>query len=89
MGSELQSVERTPEGHLNIAVNLRNRTYKPLHVQARAVFKDARGISTGDESQWDDLYFAPQQAMTYRQTSRRTDAELYTVEVRMPRKPGK
>ncbi|MBI1292138.1 hypothetical protein GC173_12990 [bacterium] len=89
MASEMQSGEVREDGLMEVSVNLRNRTYKNLHVQARTVFKDSRGISTGDETQWKDLYFSPQQAQTYRSVSKTTGMDLYTVEVRLPRKPGK
>lgn len=89
LASEMQSGVVREDGLMEIAVNLRNRTYKNYHVQARTVFKDERGISTGDESQWVDMYFSPQQAQTYRAVSKTTGMALYTVEVRLPRKPGK
>jgi hypothetical protein len=89
IASEMQSGEVREDGLMDVSVNLRNRTLKNLHVQARTVFKDSRGISTGDETQWKELYFSPQQAQTYRTVSKSTGMDLYTVEVRLPRKPGK
>lgn len=84
ISSEMYSRERTEDGHLRIAVNLRNRTTKKLHIQARTVFKDFNGVSTGDETAWENLYFAPQQVLTFRANSRMPDAEIFTVEVRKP-----
>jgi hypothetical protein len=89
IASELQSNTVREDGLMEVAVNLRNRTYKNLHVQVRTVFKDSRGISTGDETPWKDIYFSPQQAQTYRSISKTSGMDLYTVEVRLPRKPGK
>ncbi|CAN5458862.1 hypothetical protein BH09SUM1_BH09SUM1_30210 [soil metagenome] len=84
IASDLYRNEVLEDGRMKIAVNLRNRTKKPLHVQVRAVFKDISGISTGDESAWQDLYLVPQQASTFTTTSRDKGAVLATVEVRKP-----
>jgi len=84
IASELFSRERLEDGRLGVKVNLRNRTGKQLHVQARTVFKDINGMSNGDETSWENLYLSPRQAMTYRATSLSKDAESFSVEVRRP-----
>jgi uncharacterized protein YcfL len=89
IASETQSTNVREDGLREVAVTVRNRSYEQLHVQIRTVFKDADGISTGDESMWDDVYLSPQQSQTYRQVSKSAAPPLYTVEVRLPRKPGK
>ena len=84
VASELYSHERLEDGRLAAKVNLRNRTGKQLHIQARTVFKDQNGMSNGDETKWENLYLSPRQAMTYRATSLTTSADTFTVEVRRP-----
>jgi uncharacterized protein YcfL len=84
IASELQEKKRLDDGRMDIAVNLRNRTTKRLNLEVRTVFKDDRGISTGDETSWTDLYLEPMQSQTYRATSKTPNPESYTVEVRVP-----
>ncbi|MEO8376655.1 MAG: DUF1425 domain-containing protein, partial [Candidatus Sumerlaeota bacterium] len=69
---------------IQVALNVRNKTSKNLHVQMRTVFKDRDGLSTGDETPWEEVYFSPRQAKTYRSQSKLSTADSYTVEVRLP-----
>ena len=82
VASDFSEITTNDQGHSVVAVNLRNRTSDRLHIQARAVFKDEQGISTGDETAWKSLFLEPQQSTTYRATSTSPGAELATVEVR-------
>ncbi|MBX3730774.1 MAG: hypothetical protein KF858_16480 [Candidatus Sumerlaeia bacterium] len=84
VAADIASAERLPDGRLNVRVNLRNSTTKPLNVEARTVFKDIHGLGTGDSTEWKALYFAPQQIQTFGTTSRDETAQRFTVEVRKP-----
>ncbi|MEQ8820626.1 MAG: YcfL family protein [Sumerlaeia bacterium] len=82
VAADIVDAERLPDGRLRARVSLRNSTKKPLAVQARTVFKDELGISTGDETPWQPLFFAPQQSLGYAEVSREPTAQTFTVEVR-------
>ncbi len=75
---------RLPDGRLKVKLNLRNSSKKDLDVLVRVVFKDAQGMSTGDETEWTPLFFAPQQIQTFIDESRDAGAGSFTVEVRKP-----
>lgn len=75
---------RLADGRLEVRVNLRNSTRKDLDVLARCVFKTENGLSLGDETEWQPIFFAPQQIQTYIARSRNSDARVFTVEVRKP-----
>ncbi len=75
---------RLEDGRLEVRVNLRNSTRKDLDVLARCVFKDAQGISHGDETEWEPIFFAPQQIQTYVARSKTGTPSTFTVEVRRP-----
>ncbi|HMZ51754.1 hypothetical protein IT571_00820 [Candidatus Sumerlaeota bacterium] len=84
IASDFSGEERLPDGRMQVVLNMRNKTSKNLHVQVRAVFKDGFGLSTGDETPWEEMYFSPRQAKTYRVQSKLTTPASYTVEVRLP-----
>lgn len=75
---------RLADGRLEVRVNIRNSTRKDLDVLARCVFKTEKGVSVGDETEWQPVFFAPQQIQTYIARSRTPDARVFTVEVRKP-----
>ena len=52
VAADIASKERLEDGKLRIRRNLRNSTKKELNVLVRVVFKDAEGLSTGDETEW-------------------------------------
>ncbi|MCC6546420.1 hypothetical protein IT570_04555 [Candidatus Sumerlaeota bacterium] len=84
IASDFSGEEKLPDGRMQAVLNMRNKTSKNLHVQIRTVFKDGFGLSTGDESPWEEMYFSPRQAKTYRVQSKLATAASYTVEVRLP-----
>ncbi|MCB2155539.1 YcfL family protein [bacterium] len=84
VAADMYDAERLDDGRILVRANLRNSTKEPLHVEARAVFKDKTGMSTGDETEWKPLFFAPQQIQTYIAESQSTEATRYTIEVRRP-----
>lgn len=82
VAADLADAQRLPDGRLLVRANIRNSTTKDLNVQVRTVFKDELGLSTGDETEWEDVFFAPQQIMTRSATSRLANARGFTIEVR-------
>lgn len=85
IASEIQRFEKDDLQRTNVDVSLRNRSKKNLVIQARTVFKDADGLSLGDETAWRTIYLEPQQAITYSSQSKISNAESATVEVRLPK----
>lgn len=81
---DIAGLQRLEDDRLAVRVNMRNSTREALHVEARAVFKSAEGLSTGDETAWQSVFFSPQQIQTYTMVSRDPGAQLATVEVRRP-----
>lgn len=84
IASDKAITSHTDDGRMKVAIVLRNRSKKPLNVQVRTVFRDEEGLSTGDETNWEDIWLEPRQSQTYRAESKITFAESYTVEVRKP-----
>ncbi|MGF1574131.1 MAG: hypothetical protein ACFCU1_13805 [Sumerlaeia bacterium] len=84
VAADIASASRLPDGRLEAKVSLRNSTKKDLNALVRIVFKDANALSTNDETEWEFIYFAPQQIVTYQGRSRETNAVGYTIEVRKP-----
>lgn len=84
VAADIAGATRLPDGRLEAKVSLRNSTKKDLNILARIVFKDANALSTNDNTEWEFIYFAPQQIVTYQGRSRETNAVGYTIEVRKP-----
>jgi hypothetical protein len=84
VAADISDVQRLPDGRMRVRVALRNSTRKDLDVLVRTVFKDDLKLSTGDETEWSNLFFAPQQAQTYEAISLSNNPQSFTVEVRRP-----
>lgn len=84
VAADIADAARMPDGRLRARVALRNSTRERLAVEARVVFKDGAGLSTGDEFEWRQMFFAPQQSQTFSAVSRDNRAQSFTVEVRRP-----
>lgn len=89
IASEIYHPERTEDGRMAVAVNLRNIKKENLQIQVRGVFKSTDGLSTGDETAWENIYLSARQNTTYRVVSRGSDVDICTIEVRMPTMPKK
>lgn len=76
---------RLPDGRLEVAANIQNRENRRIQVQTQCVFKDATGISTGDETPWETLILTENGIETVRFTSLNNKAATYTVRVRQAR----
>jgi len=84
VAADIADVQRLPDGRLRVRVAMRNSTRKDLDVLVRTVYKDDLKLSTGDETEWQYLFFAPQQSQTYESISHSNNPQTFTVEVRRP-----
>ncbi len=74
-----------PDGRLLAQANLKNRESRRIQVQAQCVFKDAQGVSTGDESPWQTLILTENATETVEFPSMNSLARTYTIRVRQAR----
>jgi uncharacterized protein YcfL len=78
--------ERTnADGRLEVVANVKNREDRRIQVQVRCVFKDAGGVSTGDETPWQTLILGENATEAVRFTAINAQASKYTVAVRQAR----
>jgi hypothetical protein len=73
---------RTAAGTLGFVAAIRNRTGEPLAIEVRALFFDERSVPVENPSAWTRVFLAPHATETYRQSSSRTFADRYTIEIR-------
>lgn len=73
------------DGRLEVMVQLRNREARRIEVQANCVFKDAAGISTGDETPFQTVILTENATEQVKFTSMNDKAKKYTVRVRQAR----
>lgn len=73
-----------PDGRLEVAVNLRNRQNRRLHVQVDCVFKDAAGFAV-DAVPFQTLILTENAQQTVRFTSLNAGAKTFTIRVRETR----
>jgi hypothetical protein len=71
-----------PDGRLEVTVGLRNRETRRIEVQANCVFKDAAGLSTGDETPFQAVILTENATEQVKFTSMNDKAKKYTVRVR-------
>lgn len=74
-----------PDGRLEVTVQLRNRENRRLEVQANCVFKDANGISTGDETPFVPVILTENATEHVKFISMNDRAKRFTVRVRQAR----
>ena len=78
--------ERTlDDGRLEVVPHIRNRENRRIQVQVNCVFKDAQGISTGDETPWETLILTENAQEAVKFTSMNNLAKKYTIRVRQAR----
>lgn len=70
------------DGRLEVVANIKNRENRRLQVQASCVFKDAQGMSTGDETPWETLILTENSTQAVRFVSMNDQARTYTIRVR-------
>ncbi|MBM3887696.1 MAG: DUF1425 domain-containing protein [Verrucomicrobia bacterium] len=73
------------DGRLEVQANIRNREARRIEVQINCVFKDDRGMSTGDETPFQTLILGENAQETVRFVSMNNQARRYTIRVRQAR----
>jgi uncharacterized protein YcfL len=73
------------DGRLEVTVSLRNREGRRIEVQANCVFKDANGVSTGDETPFETVILTENATEQVKFVSMNDKAKRYTVRVRQAR----
>lgn len=76
---------RLPDGRLELVAQLRNRENRRIEVQANCVFKDATGVSTGDETPFQTVILTENATEQVKFTSINSQAQRYTIRVRQAR----
>jgi uncharacterized protein YcfL len=71
-----------PDGRLEVVANVKNREGRRIQVQINCVFKDEQGVSTGDETPFQNLILGENATEAVRFTAMNTQAKKYTVRVR-------
>ncbi len=74
-----------PDGRLEVRANILNLVNKRVDLQINCIFKDAQGISAGDETPFQTLILDETAQETITFTSLNTKAKDYTVRVRLAR----
>lgn len=78
--------ERTlDDGRLEVVPQIRNREDRRIQVQVNCVFKNAQGISTGDETPWQTLILTENAQEAVKFVSMNNLAKRYTIRVRQAR----
>jgi hypothetical protein len=75
----------TPDGRLQVVANIMNRENRRLQVQVQCVFKNANGVSTGDETPWADLILTENGIEAVSYSSLNNQAADFTIRVREAR----
>jgi uncharacterized protein YcfL len=73
------------DGRLEITVQLRNRENRRIEVQANCVFKDAAGVTTGDETPFHAVILTENATEQVKFTSMNNLARKYTIRIRQAR----
>ncbi len=78
--------ERTLEdGRLEVVAQIRNRENRRIEIQANCVFKDAAGVTTGDETPFQAVILTENTTEQVKFTSANALAKKYTIRVRQAR----
>jgi uncharacterized protein YcfL len=75
----------TQDGRLQVSANVMNRENRRLQVQVQCVFKNANGVSTGDETPWSNLILTENGIETVSFTALNNEATDFTIRVREAR----
>ena len=74
-----------PDGRLEVIAQLRNRENRRIEVQANCVFKDAAGVTTGDETPFVPVILTENSTEQVKFVSINSLAKKYTIRVRQAR----
>lgn len=73
------------DGRIEVTAQIRNREVRRLVVQANCVFKDAAGVSTSDETPFQNVILTENATEQVKFVSSNSAAKKYTVRVRQAR----
>jgi uncharacterized protein YcfL len=73
------------DGRLEVIAQIRNRENRRIEVQANCVFKDASGITTGDETPFQTVILTENATEQLKFTASNAAAKKYTIRVRQAR----
>lgn len=76
--------ERTPDGRMDVAANVRNRENRRIQVQVNCEFKDAQGFAI-ESTPWQTLILTENGQETIRFASTNNKAQRYTIRIRQAR----
>jgi len=74
-----------PDGRLEVVANVKNQEDRRIEVEINCVFKDEKGVSTGDETPFRHLILNEYATQTVQFTSANNQARKYTIRVRQAR----
>ncbi|MBA3684861.1 MAG: DUF1425 domain-containing protein [Planctomycetes bacterium] len=78
----LADADYTAEGRMRVRCTLQNNSGDQLIIGVRAVFKDAQGFSTGDETPWKRISLSGGANETYSAIAMNDAARKFHIEVR-------
>lgn len=73
------------DGRIEVTAQIRNREARRLVVQANCVFKDAAGVSTSDETPFQNIILTENATEQVKFVSSNAAAKKYTIRVRQAR----
>jgi hypothetical protein len=73
------------DGRLEVLATFKNREARRVEVQASCEFKNEQGISTGEETPWQNVVLSDNATQAVRFTALNTTAKKYTIRVRQSR----
>lgn len=76
---------RTDDGRLQVTANIMNRENRRLQVQVQCIFKNANGVSTGDETPWENLILTENGIESVSYSALNSQASDFTIRVREAR----
>ena len=81
---QTRAVERTSDGRMSVRLELANLSDKDLTVQVQTLFRDAKGVPTGEDTPFEAVLLPGMGSSLYETSSLRPDAQAFTVQVKTP-----
>lgn len=81
---QTRSVQRTPDGRMAVRLELANLSDQDLTVQVQTLFRDAKGVPTGEDTPFEAVVLPGMGSTLYETASLGTDAQSFTVQVKTP-----
>ena len=74
----------TPDGRLQVSLELENRTKETFPVQIQTVFKDRHGSFTEDKTNWEYIILTKKSITLYKATALSKESEGYLIRIKLP-----